>query len=146
MNEEFYSFDSPRIEFRYDFISISNERKVQKVVRFRLTNLEDLYSLSLLDVLPDGTTSDSTETNNRDMNTVLATVMRIAIDFLDKYPYYSIAIQGSDAKRQRLYQIIVSRELDFIQQQFNVLGGNGSQVEPFRKDSAYEFFIFSKRN
>lgn len=79
------------------------------------------------------------------MVTVLATVMKIAVDFLNRNPAYSIAIQGSDAKRQRLYQILVIRELDFIQQQFNVLGGNGTQVEPFHRNHPYEFLIISKR-
>lgn len=106
---------------------LSVQKQVKKVVRLRPTDIEGLYNFVLLDILPDGTTSDTAETNNQDMLVVLATVTQIAVDFLSKNPGCAIAVQGGDAKRQRLYQIMISRELDQIRQQFNVLGGNGNQ-------------------
>ena len=100
MNEESYPFDSPRIEFRYEFTSVSVQKQVKKVVRLRPTDIEGLYNLVLMDILPDGTTSYTAETNNQDMVVVLATVMQIAVDFLSKNHDSAIAIQGSDARRQ----------------------------------------------
>ena len=86
MNEDSYSFEHPRIEYHYEFKSISTEREVRKIVSFTLTDLVDVYNLALLDVLPDGQTSDMTETKNKDMILVLATVVQIIIDFFSKSP------------------------------------------------------------
>ena len=144
MNEESYPFHPPRVDFRYEFTSVSVEKQVRKVVRFISTGVENVYNLALLDVLPDGTTSDMSETNNKDMTKVMATVMQITIDFFANNPDSFILVQGSDARRQRLYQIIINRELKEIQKGFNVLGGSGTEVERFRSDQAYEFFIVFK--
>lgn len=144
MNEESYPFDRPRIDFRYEFASISAEKHVQKVVHFMPTDLPNFYNLALLDVLPDGSTSDIVETNNKDMKTVLATVVQITIDFFNEKPGTLVIFQGSDARRQRLYRIMIDRELETIQQRFDILGSNGASIEPFQKNRPYKFFIISK--
>lgn len=144
MNEVPYSFEPPRIDFRYEFISVSKQKQVKKVVHFSPTDVEGLYNLALLDVLYDGKTSDLTETNNKDMNTVLATVVQIIIDFFDKNPTNFVFIQGSDARRQRLYQIVINRELELIQKHFRVLGYDGKNIEVFQSGQPYEYFIISK--
>ena len=144
MNEKPYFFEPPRIEYRYEFISVSEQKQVKKVVHFSPTDVEGLYNLALLDVLPNGSTSDVTETNNKDMATVLATVVQIVIDFFDKNPTNFVFIQGSDARRQRLYQIVINRELELIEKHFRVLGYDGKNIEVFQSDHTYEYFIISK--
>ena len=144
MNENAYSFKDPRIEFHYEFRSVSAEKEVQKVVSFTLTDISGVYNLALLDVLPDGQTSDITETKNKDMILVLATVVQIIIDFFSKNPGVYVLIRGSDSKRQRLYQILINREWDIIKEQFEVLGGNGLNLENFETNDTYEYFIISK--
>ena len=96
MNEEPYFFKSSE-SFRYSFTSVSAQKEVQKLVDFTPTAVERLYNLSLLDVLPDGSTSDVSETKNRDMRTVLATVVQIILDFFSRKPDSFVFIQGSDA-------------------------------------------------
>lgn len=144
MNEKSYPFDRPRIDFRYEFDSISDEKQVRKIVHFTPTDLPNFYNLALLDVLPDGSTSDISETNNKDMKTVLATVVRITLDFFNQNPGTLAIFQGSDARRQRLYRIMIDRELELIQQQFSILGSNGDSIEPFERNHPYKFFIISK--
>jgi hypothetical protein len=144
MQEKSYSFVQIRSEVRYEFVSVSAEKEVKKVVTFVPTEIDNVYNLALLDELPDGTTSDTTETKNNDMITVLATVIKIIDDFLDKDNNALVFFQGSDERRQRLYQIVISRELDEIQKQFWVFGGNDSTPEPFVKNKNYEFFLISK--
>lgn len=144
MNEESYPFDRPLIDFRYQFKSVSAEKQVRRVVHFTPTVQPNFYNLALLDVLPDGSNSDLAETNNKDMNTVLATVIKIIADFFDHKPGSFIYFRGSDERRQRLYRILISRELELIEEQFNVVGSHGGTIETFQRNHPYEFFIISK--
>ena len=99
MNEVPYPFEQPRIEYRYEFLSVSSSKQIRKLVLLTLTELNDIYNLALLDLLPDGETSDISESKNKDLKTILATVIKIVIDFFDKKPSSIILFQGSDEKR-----------------------------------------------
>ncbi|MEI7581182.1 hypothetical protein [Runella sp.] len=145
MNETHYSFNQPQIEYRYDFVSISTDKEVHKRVLFTLTETEQVYNLALLDVLSNGETSDIVETKNKDMRIVLATVMRIITDFLDKNPTVIVLFQGSDEKRQRLYRIVINREIETILQQFRIFGSIDNQIEVFESNRSYNFFLIIKR-
>ena len=145
MNESPYLFTQPDITYRYEFTSVSTQKEIKKVVVLTLTELENVYNLALLDILPDGETTDMVESKNKDMTIVLATVIKIITDFLDKNPKVYVLIQGNDAKRQRLYQILINRDFESINKYFKVLGGNDSLIEPFQKNHSYEFFIVSKQ-
>lgn len=145
MNERPYSFSPPRIDFRYEFTSVSAQKEVRKLVHFSPTDEDEFYNLALLDILDDGSTSDLTDTNNYDMPTVLATVMQIIVDFFHKNPESFVFIQGSDTRRQRLYQIVINRELELIEKQFRVLGYSGTDIEIFQRNHPYEYFIISKK-
>ena len=145
MNESYYPFGQPQIQYRYDFVSISREKEVLKRVLFTLTDTEQVYNLALLDVLPNGDVSDITETKNKDMRVVLATVVRIIVDFLNKNPQVIVLFQGSDEKRQRLYRIVINREIETVLEQFRIFGSIDDEIEPFIANRPYDFFFIIKR-
>jgi hypothetical protein len=145
MEEKYYQFERPISEIRYNFKSISNEKEVSKRVIFTTSDYQNFYNLALVDVFEDGSVSDITETRNKDMVTVLATVIKIVEEFLSQYPETFIVFQGSDERRQRLYRLIISREMSNIQKKFIVLGGfDGFQPEIFKLNQQYDYFIISK--
>ncbi len=109
------------------------------------TSQLNVYNLALLDELPDGNLSDSVVTDNKDMPMVLATVFRIAADFLDRFPSYAIVFQGSDARRNRLYRIALSRELFRLEQTYKLMGFDGQQFVPFEPNGSYQTFLIRKR-
>ena len=147
MDETPYQFEQPTTEIRYDFVSISQEKEVAKRVSFTASNYQNIYNLALLDVSENGETSDITESRNKDMKTVLATVIRIIEDFLNRNNQNIVVFKGSDERRHRLYRLVIARELQEIQQSFHVFGSiNGLQKpEPFRADEPYEYFIITKK-
>lgn len=76
------------------------------------------------------------------MRIVLATVIRIIDDFLHQYPNAIVLFRGSDERRQRLYRLIINRELSEIQKKFIVLGGfDDLQPESFQADQQYDYFL-----
>ena len=79
------------------------------------------------------------------MTTVLATVIRIIANFLGDNASKIVLFRGSDERRQRLYRLIISRDLIKIQKEFNIFGGmKKSKAEPFKPDKDYDYFIILK--
>ena len=122
MDKTPYSFSVQPIETWYDFDSVSDNKIVKKIVGLTETNLPDIFSLALLDVLDDGSKSDLSVTDNGDLRTVLATVMRITDNFLTKFPQKVVTFSESDNRQTRLYRIVIGREVDAIQRRFVVFG------------------------
>lgn len=145
MEEKYYPFERPISEIRYNFKSISKEKEVSKRVIFTTSDYQNFYNLALVDVFDDGSVSDISETRNKDMITVFATVIKIVEEFLNQYPETFLVFQGSDKRRQRLYRLIIGREMSNIQKNFIVLGGfENSQPEHFQINQEYDYFIISK--
>lgn len=146
MQEKPYPFVLTRTEYRYEFESVSMNRTIKKIVLFTdIDGNKRFFNLALLDMLPNGQTSDMSESKNQDMTTILATVIKIAIDFLDKNQQAVVLFQGSEQRRQRLYRILVDRELIAIKEQFNIFGSIDNQVEPFKSNQEYDFFLITKK-
>jgi hypothetical protein len=146
MDEPRYPFEYPITEIRYDFKSISHEKEVNKRVVFTTSNFQNIYNLALVDVLEDGSLSDITESRNKDMKTILATVMRITMNFLEANPDKIIAFRGSDERRQRLYRLLISRDLNEIEKEFVILGvSSEGKSEPFQSNHLYDYFVILKR-
>ncbi|GAB3639902.1 DUF6934 family protein [Spirosoma arcticum] len=144
MDESPSSFSAEPIEVRYDFNSVSDTKLVKKIVRLTETSLLDVFNLALLDLLDDGSESDLSVTDNNDLRTVLATVMRIIDNFLTKFPQKIVTVRGSDRRRTRLYRIVIGRELNAIRQRFMVFGEfQDGQLEPFKPNADYVRFLIS---
>ncbi len=147
MEEKAYSFSLARTEFRYEFFSTSTEKVVKKVVLFTETSASMVYNLALLDELENGELSDVSETNNNDLVMVMATVIQIVEEFLKIKPEYFVIFKGSDERRQRLYRIIISRELLKIQKKFDIFGGIGKDfIADFEPNKEYDFYIIRQKN
>ena len=148
MEENPYPFYLKNLDARYEFSSISNEKIVHKAVTFTQIPVNDFYNLALLDILADGKESDMAVSDNQDLPTILATVIKIVEDFLNKFPEKIVTFKGSDNRRTRLYRIVISKEIDKIQEKFIVLGllENG-EYELFETNQNYRaFLIIKKRN
>jgi hypothetical protein len=144
MEEKTYTFQK-RNDKRYEFYSRSEEKEVKKLVIFSERSNGGTYNLALLDVLEDGQYSDLSETNNNDFQTVMATVIDILKDFLNEFPDKVVTFKGSDERRQRLYRIIIARELKSINEHFNIFGLINENVEEFEQNVKYKLFIIKKR-
>jgi hypothetical protein len=144
MEEKPYIFQK-RNDKRYEFYSRSEEKEVKKLVIFSERSNGGTYNLALLDVLEDGQYSDLSETNNNDFQTVMATVIDILKDFLNEFPDKIVTFKGSDERRQRLYRIIIARELKSINEYFNIFGLIDENVEEFEQNVKYKLFIIKKR-
>lgn len=144
MEEKPYIFQK-RNDKRYEFYSKSEEKEVKKLVIFSERNNGGTYNLALLDVLENGQYSDLSETNNNDFHTVMATVIDILKDFLNEFPDKIVTFKGSDERRQRLYRIIIARELKSINEHFNIFGLINENVEEFEQNVKYKLFIIKKR-
>ena len=146
MDEPQYLFKSPTTEIRYDFKSISHEKEVNKRVIFTTSDFQNVYNLALVDVLEDGSLSDITESRNKDMRTILATVVQIIINFFEAHPDKIVAFKGSDERRQRLYRLTINRDLAEIQKKFVILGvTDKGKSEPFQATQSYDYFVILKK-
>lgn len=144
MNEKPYPFTLSRTEYRYEFVSVSLEKEVRKIVLLSQTDAVNIFNLALLDVLEDGDTSDISETRNDDLKTVLATVIQIINVLLTTKPNYLIAFKGSDQRRQRLYRIVISKELSEIRKKFDVFGGIGNAIHLFESNKQFDYYLIQK--
>lgn len=145
MKEKPYPFATGNRNLSYDFVSVSSKKKVRKKVIMIETEDEKVFNLALVDVLDDGSLCDIAETNNNDLRTVLATVIRIIHDFLSKNLSFYVIFRGSDARRHRLYGIVIAREFEEISKQFEVWGITDSIRYPFALNTLYEFYMVKKK-
>lgn len=144
MNERPYEFSLVKKEFRYEFLSVSPIKEVQKVVLLTQTQYSSIYNLALLDTLENGTLSDMSVTDNNDLKTVLATVIKIINSFLNENLNSFVIFKGSDAKRHRLYRIIISRELVEIEKFFKVLAIKNNEIISFSSENEMDFYLIGK--
>ncbi len=145
MNEKPYPFSLTRTEFRYEFVSVSQNKAVQKVVLFTQTDSPLIFNLALLDLLENGKMSDVSVTNNDDLRTVLATVIKIIGDFLNKNQYRFVVFRGSDDRRQRLYRIVIGRELELLQESFQIWGVVDNELTIFELNKEMDFYLIGKK-
>ncbi|QRR01819.1 DUF6934 family protein [Dyadobacter sandarakinus] len=145
MNENSYPFALSHHEFRYEFVSTSQEKEVRKVVLITQTENPGIFNLALLDLLENGMLSDLSQPDNKDFRKALATVYRIMLDFTNKNRGAILAFQGSDLRRHRLYQIVLNRELFNLSQSWRVYGGINKKVYLFEPDIDYTIFFMQRQ-
>lgn len=145
MTEKPYPFYQTRTEYRYEFTSVSSLKEIPKVVLITQTETPKVFNVALLDILEDGNMSDVSVGNNDDLKTILATVIKIIEDFLNKNEGCFVVFRGSDERRQRLYRVVVSREFKEITNKFQVWGGTENEIVLFVPNTDYEYFLIEKR-
>lgn len=98
------------------------------------------------DVQGDGSIDDSSISNNKDMEKILATIAKIINLFFDKHPKSSVFFTGSTKARTRLYRMAIGNnwaELSKIYR-VDVVLQDGS-IAPFAKGTACEAFIIENK-
>lgn len=127
----------------YSFVSVSPAKTIQKLIFFTASE-PGIYNMALVDLLESGELSDTSISNNQDMETVLATVIQILSDFLHHKLDAVVTFQGSTPERTRLYRLIISKFLAEIVFTFDVGGVTLSgEYEPFRPNQNYTGFVVS---
>lgn len=139
MDKPFYDFQILEEKLRFDFVS-EGEKTIRKVIFYKAIPETTFFQLALVDVMDDGSFSDSVRSNNGDRNKVLATVIQTFRFFFEQYPDATIIFSGSDEIRTRMYERIISGELEKELNRFAFLGFNGRHFESFVKYKNYQAF------
>ncbi len=141
MDKPFYEFTVADEACTFQFVSIG-QQVIQKCVVYRSTSLPHFYNLAMGDLLPNGTLDVEVVSDNGDRDEILATVIQTLIVFLDTHPTDFVLFTGSSPARTRLYQILISHELDQAQSLFAFWGMSESgQLVSFEKNKPYIGFV-----
>lgn len=146
MDEAIYPYKKSIDILSFEFESIGlNGVSKKKIVFSSLENTEDIYSLSLFEVLEDGTLDVYVESRNQDIKKIMATVVHTILDFFKQYPNKKIAFTGSTPERTRLYRIVISK----LGEEFEYLRVDGilsdRKIVPYIPNGNYVVFIISKK-
>jgi hypothetical protein len=145
MNQPYYDFQIFEDAFRFEFESTSSEKTITKAILFQRTNLPNYYNLTLADILPDGSNDIFSKSNNGDLEKILSTVIQTILVFLAYHPPAKVVFTGSTPSRTRLYQIVLSKELDNVNEKLEVVGFTDEKIEPFQRNQSYLGFIISNK-
>ena len=130
----------------FEFVSEGKKGLIHKLVKFQPTNLNGLYNLAFGDKdIETGEIDDKVISNNGDSEKVLATVVATVYAFTDKYPDAWVYATGSTKARTRLYRMGISRFLNEINEDFEILGEISDNWESFKLDVEYEGFLVRRK-
>jgi hypothetical protein len=130
----------------FEFVSEGKKGLIHKLVKFQPTNLKGLYNLAFGDKdIETGEIDDKVISNNGDSEKVLATVVATVYAFTDKYPDAWVYATGSTKARTRLYRMGISRFLNEINEDFEILGEISDNWESFKLDVEYEGFLVRRK-
>ena len=149
MNRPHYNFEAlPPDEFYlYRFKSVSLQKSITKLVIFEAIEA-NIWNMALVDYDEISNTADDfAVSNNQDMPKIFATIAQIIKHFLENLPNSVIYVKGNTALKQRLYQRIVSNNLEDILQFYEVLGVLADEsTQTFDKTQIYTALIFQNKS
>ena len=145
MNQPYYDFQIFEDAFRFEFETTSQEKTIPKAILFQRTNLPNYYNLTLADILSDGSNDIFSKSNNGDLEKILSTVIQTILVFLAYHPPAKVVFTGNTPSRTRLYQIVLSKELDNVRKKLEVLGFTDEKIESFQRNQSYLGFIISNK-
>jgi hypothetical protein len=144
MNQPVYQSTYSTKEERYIFESIGTKGKILKVVKFFEID-ENLYNLGFGDFDPiTNQIDDKVVSDNGDLIKVMATVIGLALKFLDDNPMAMVFFEGSTPQRTQFYQWIINRYYDDMVEIIEIYGVSNGESEPFQKTKVYESFLIQK--
>ena len=130
----------------FEFISSGPNGDIIKVIQYTPTNIPNVYNLGFGDKNNNtGDISDSITSNNGDREKVLSTVAYTTLEFLNKYPNYSVLAVGLTPARTRLYQIGIMKNLPEIANEILILGLDNDNWIPLKKGVNFDAFLASKK-
>ena len=128
----------------FSFLSIGKNGIILKMVEIAEIQ-EGVYNLGFGDYnFTTESVDDKANSNNGDIEKVLATIFGIMIDFLNKNPSKTIFFAGSTPFRTQLYQRIVNTYFDEFSSILEIQGNRNGKYEPFQKNREYESFLVKK--
>lgn len=126
---------------RFSFESVGPIRTVRKIIIYdKITAVDGLFNLALLDEYDDGSLDDLSVTDNQDMPRVLATVIATMRLFFSQYPAATVIFSGSTPARTRLYRVVISQNLTLFSETFLVNGVLRGKQEPYQPNRRYDAF------
>ena len=146
MDSPFYEFSMSEDATFYEFDSIGEEMTVRKQIKFSASQIPDFYWLALVDVLEDGSVSDSSRPRQGNVEKVLATVLQTMLAFFKRYPTASVAFSGSTDTRTRLYSVAIVRELNNARDMFMIQGYIDGVFEDYTPGRQYAGFAISLKS
>jgi hypothetical protein len=144
-NEKYTTKALPSL-MEFEFTSSGPNGNIIKVIQYTPTNIPNVYNLGFGDKNNNtGDISDSVTSNNGDREKVLSTVAYTTLEFLNKYPNYSVLAIGLTPARTRLYQIGIMKNLIEIADEISILGLNNDNWIPLKKGINFDAFLASKK-
>jgi hypothetical protein len=128
----------------YFFTCDSKKGEILKCVRFDEITSKGFFNLALVDLTTENEWSDKNRTAHKNGDLVLRTVASIVQDFLDNNSHLTIYIESNTPAKQRLYNQVITTNLDKFSNNYQILGVTGSTTEPFKKNSLYDSFLIKK--
>lgn len=141
-----YNFERSPDSLRFEFDSLSSQKQIRKVIEYTpLPQNPNIYNLGFGDLKTDGTIDDLAVSNNNDMERILATVIQTIFVFFEARPKNTILFLGSTESRTRLYQIVIAKYINEIDDILQIRGIRNGELELFVKGVNYEAFLIDKK-
>lgn len=133
----------------YEFDSISESKTLKKAVGYYLfsENNIEYAELSFGDIKSNGNIDLKTISDNKDMPTILSTVILTLYKFFELYPQKTVVFTGSSASRNRLYRAIIGKLFEEGKNYFVISGLTfDGTTEDFVINKDYLAFQISLKN
>jgi hypothetical protein len=145
VNQDHYVFETNDSFLDFEFESCGPKGKIKKVIRYSPRNADGMtyFNLGFGDWNEvENRIDDSSTSDNRDTQKVLATVAATVLEFTAVYPDMPVYAKGSSPARTRLYQMGISANLGQIEPLLVIYALNKEgDWEPFRRGVNYEAFM-----
>ncbi len=130
---------------RYQFTSIGPKGHIKMVVQF-IHLLKTTYNLAFGKLNQDGSIDDQIENNNKDRDTILATVVDIVSEFTSRYPGCQIFFAGSTPARTRLYRMAITINFRFLDEVYEIAATTyEGNFELFQPSCNYDAFLIKRK-
>jgi hypothetical protein len=132
---------------KFDFISEGHKGKIPKRVEILATPMPNLFNLSFGDIRENDDIDDLTISNNGDRNKILATIVKVVMEYTYKFPDRYIYFKGSTEQRTRLYRIAVSLNLEELSEMFEIYADVTGSLDliTFQKGLVIKAFVIKRK-
>jgi hypothetical protein len=146
MQTEGYEFVPNEDNEVYIFFSNGPRGVVTKMIVFEEVGLNN-FNVAFGDYdFNQNKFDDKIITDNKDTIKVLATVIKIMLEFFEKNPDAEVLVEGNSTVRKKLYHKIVCDNWNQICLNFTIFGIINGHQEPFLSEKYYQKLKIVKKN
>ena len=128
--------------YTYEFDSTGQRGKIRKIVKFIKVGKLDYFHFGFGDLDDNtGIVDDSIISNNGDTALILATLGEIIANFIHDFPSAWIYAKGNTNTRNRLYRIIISKNLSIIEDKYLLFRLLKGFWQPYKPNQNYTAFL-----